>query len=275
MVTPINSSLGKKHSLNQGDELRRAIVRKPGMNFSSGLTTSDLDTPDLNTTLQQHLSYCRALETCGLQLTVLDADMDFPDGTFVEDTAILTKEVAILTRPGAPSRQGEVILIQPILAESFDYLEQIASPGCVEGGDICDVSGHFFIGISQRTNENGASQLSTILQRYGFTSSTIDIRGIPGVLHLKSGLAWLGDDTIVVDERLKDQPGFSRYRKLVLSIKEAYAANCIRIKQHVLIAKGFPSLESLLLDENYSIVQLDVSEFRKMDGGLSCLSLRY
>jgi dimethylargininase len=130
-----------------------AIVRKPGENFGSGLTSSSLGAPNYQRALQRQQQYCEALARCGLRITLLDPDLRHPDSTSVEDTAVLTSRSAILTRPGESSRRGEVAAIGGPLEQFFSTLYQIKAPGTLEGGDVCKAESHFFIGISQRTNE--------------------------------------------------------------------------------------------------------------------------
>ena len=182
----------------------KAIVRLPGSNFADGLTTVDLGMPHFDKVLVQHEHYCEALRTCGLSITTLPADLDFPDSTFVEDTAILTPRGAILMRPGASARLGEVAGILPSLQENFSQLPTIDAPGTVDGGDICEAGTHFFIGLSHRTNEEGARQLAAHLTAIGYTSSTIDIRSMTTILHLKSGIAYIEDNTLVVMEEMAE-----------------------------------------------------------------------
>lgn len=254
---------------------RRAIVRIPGDNFADGLTTADLGTPGLDTVLEQHGAYCEALRECGLELTVLGPDLLHPDSTFVEDTAILTPEVAIFCRPGAASRKGEVAAIRPAVERFYFSTFTIEAPGAVDGGDICEADRHFFIGLSQRTNEEGAWQLSACLNALGYTTSTIDIRGMSSILHLKSGISFIGDDTLVVMEELADHPQFNVFEQVQVSKAESYGANCVRVNERVLVAEGFPELAENLVMRGFKPLVLKMSEFQKMDGGLSCLSLRF
>jgi dimethylargininase len=252
-----------------------AIVRKPGENFVNGLTSANLGAADCEKALQQHRRYCEALARCGLQVTLLDADLRYPDSTFVEDTAVLTSRSAILARPGAISRQGEVAAIREPLERFFSTFYRINGPGTLEGGDICKAEGHFFIGISRRTNEEGARQLAEFLAREGCTSSFVDIRGIEGLLHLKSGMAYIGDNNLVVIEALAGHSCLRRYRLIRVNPGESYAANCVRVNDYVLLPAGYPSLEASLEPIGYKVLPLNVSEFQRMDGGLSCLSLRF
>jgi dimethylargininase len=225
--------------------------------------------------VDQHQRYCEALQHCGLALTKLEADPRYPDSTFVEDIAILNDRFAILTRPGADSRRGEVAIIKDTLAQFYSKVHAITSPGTVDGGDICDSGDHFFIGISQRTNKEGARQLAGFLAQEGCTSTCIDIRGIKGILHLKSGLSHLDDNRMVLIDALAGQAGFEGYDILHVEPAENYAANCVQVNDHVLLAAGYPALQSSLTKLGYSVITLDMSEFQKMDGGLSCLSLRF
>ncbi len=252
-----------------------AIVRPPDKNFADGLTTADLGPPDFQKALQHHERYCRALEQCGLTLTHLSADLNYPDSTFVEDAAILTERGAILTHPGALSREGEVISIQEALSKFYSEFQAIAAPGTLDGGDICEAGSHFFIGLSHRTNEAGAQQLAEFLSNLGYTSSCVDIRGVAGILHLKSGIAYLGDDRLVLIDSLADRSEFAGYSIVHIAPKENYAANCVRVNDYVLIAQGHPLFQKTIDDLGYQTIALNMSEYQKMDGGLSCLSLRF
>ena len=254
---------------------RNAIVRTPGENFADGLTTADLGKPDFSRVMIQHAAYCDALEECGLELVHLDADLAHPDSTFVEDAAVLTKNSAILARPGAASRIGEVAGIRESVEGFYSTIHEIKSPGTLDGGDVCEAGSHFFIGISQRTNEDGARQLADFLRAESYTSSLLDIRNITSILHLKSGIAYLDDNNLVVMEELADREEFAGYELLRVPAEESYACNCILVNDRVLLPAGFPWIEEALTRLGYRPLQLDMSEFRKMDGGLSCLSLRF
>src|ERR1051325_8236155 len=166
----------------------KAIVRRPCLNFASGGPSVDLGAPDFDRALQQYRAYCEALETCGVNLIELPPDDDQPGSTFVEDTALLTARGAVLTRPGAESRSGEVDSIAPVVHEYFSDVYTIEAPGTLDAGDVCEAGEHFFIGISRRTNEHGARQLAGLLESFGYSSTLIDIRGLSNILHLKSGL---------------------------------------------------------------------------------------
>ena len=254
---------------------RNAIVRIPGSNFAEGLTTVNLGAPRYDIVMQQHSRYRQALEKCGLAITTLEADLRYPDSTFVEDTAVLTTRAAILARPGVPSRAGEVAAIRETIGSFFPATLEIETPGTLDGGDICEAEGHFFLGLSHRTNEAGVRQLAAHLAAQGYTSSVIDVRGMDSILHLKSGISYIGDNTIVAMREMAGNQLFRNYRLILVSTEESYAANCVRVNERVLVAAGNPHLAAELADRGFNPLALDMSEFQKMDGGLSCLSLRF
>jgi len=253
----------------------RAIVRPPGTNYADGLTRIALGAPNYERALRQHAAYCEALERCGLELTHLQADQRYPDSTFVEDTAVLIPAGAILTRLGAASRIGEVESIKEGLSRLGPRIDSIQEPGTLDGGDVCEAGNHFFIGLSERTNEAGAGQLARLLTSSGYTSSFVDIRNVKDILHLKSGLASLGDNRLVVIEALANREEFRGYELVRANVGEEYAANCVRVNDYVLVAAGYPMFERTLRGLGYETIALEMTEFQKMDGGLSCLSLRF
>ena len=225
--------------------------------------------------LAQHASYCEALEQCGLDLIALDADARFPDSTFVEDTAVLTERVAVLARPGAASRRGEVASIADSLEDFYAERIEIHAPGTLDGGDVCRAEDHFFIGVSRRTNEAGAEQLADVLRVHDYGASLVDIRDSAELLHLKSGLSYVGEHRLVLDADLADRAMFRDFETLVVGPAERYAANCVRVNEYLLVAEGYPRLTDELTARGLTVIPLKMSEFRKMDGGLSCLSLRF
>lgn len=251
----------------------KAIVRKPGKNFSEGITTAKFGKPDFNKALRQHGLYCDILSKCGLEVTVLEADEKYPDGCFVEDTAIVTEKTAIITRPGAESRQGEEAGIEIILSARGET-KTISNPGTLDGGDVMRAENQFFIGISGRTNREGSRQLSQFLSEYGYSSSEIIVG--PG-LHLKTGITYLdrGNFLATREFALKFTGILPDSNIIPVDNGEAYAANCLLINSFLLMPAGFPKTKERICESGYNIIEVDVSEFRKMDGGLTCLSLLY
>lgn len=260
---------------SEGARCSRAIVRPPGETFAAGLTSGALGSPDVALALQQHEAYCRALERAGLALTRLPPDPDHPDSTFVEDTAIVTPRGTILTRPGAPSRAGEVEGIRPALEAVFGGLASLEPPATLDGGDVCRVGDHYLIGVSARTNREGARQLATWLEGLGLGASVLDIRPIPGLLHLKTGLSWLGGGRLLVAEPLGRLAALARYELFPVPAGEDYAANSVVVGGSVIVPAGYPGVSAMLRKLAFEILPVEMSEFRKMDGGVSCLSLRW
>ena len=254
---------------------RHAITRLPAITFSQGISAANLGQPDINMAIAQHQSYVAALQNAGLGCYVLPASPDFPDSVFVEDTAVVTNDFAVISRPGADSRRGEIDEMTLELANYFQKIDRIQAPGTLDGGDICMVDKHFFIGISQRTNPAGAQQFADKVNRFGFTSEFIDIRQMVGILHLKSSVNYLGEETLLLDPRMQNYPAFQRFRRLIVPADEVYAANCLRVNEDVLVPDGFPGTLEILDKAGFHTVTVNVSEYRKMDGGLSCLSLRW
>lgn len=250
----------------------RAIVRTPGKSLVIGLSTAGLGVPDYHKALAQHEAYIAALESCGLAVEVLPAWEEYPDSCFLEDVALLTPSCAIITRPGAPSRAGETEGMAAVLGPYYQSVERIKAPGTLEGGDILMVGSHFYIGLSARTNPEGASQLIDILKNYGLSGSTIPLQEM---LHLKTGVAYLEQDTVVAFGELLSRDEFKGFRILPVPEGENYAANCVWINGRVLVPAGFPGTVDMIREAGYEILEVDVSEFRKLDGGLSCLSLRF
>mgnify|MGYP001822569514 CR=1 FL=1 len=249
-----------------------AIVRKPGKCLVNGLTSANLGAPDYSKAILQHRDYCNALASCGVEVTILVADEAYPDSTFIEDTALLTPRCAIMTNPGAPSRQGEVGSIKSTVEQFYSTIENIQSPGTVEAGDIMMVGNHFYIGISARTNDNGATQLAEILKKYDHSSSTIPLNTM---LHLKTGLSYLENNNLLICGEFLSEPAFNSFNKVIIPESESYAANCIWVNDTVLVPRGYPITRQCVMDLGYTVVDLEMSEFQKLDGGLSCLSLRF
>jgi dimethylargininase len=250
----------------------QAIARKPGKNFARGLTTTISDKPpQYEFLLNQHTAYLDALKSCGLEIIVLDPLPDYPDAYFVEDTAVVTPEVAVITNPGANSRKGEEESIAQALA-GFRKIERIMAPATVDGGDVLQVGNHFFIGLSERTNKEGAEQLGRILESYGNTRVTIPVGA---GLHFKSSVNYVGNNTLLVTSDFADHAELSGYDKIVLEKSESYAANTLLVNEHLLMPAGFPIARKRLGLLGFKVIELETSEIAKMDGGLTCMSIRF
>ncbi len=252
-----------------------ALLRLPGENFARGLSQAGTGAPDPELALEQHQRYCEALAACGLSLTVLPADPNHADGCFVEDTAVVTERGAIVTRPGAPSRRGEVDVVEAALCGLFGTIPRIEAPGTLDAGDVCEAGGHFLIGLSARTNRDGADSLAGFLAGLGYRADIVDIRPVPELLHLKTGIAWLGDGRLLASADFPRVPALTAYEIIEVPVEERYAANALRVNDSVLVASGYPRTRAAIEALGFPVVPLEMSEFRKLDGGLSCLSLRW
>jgi len=253
-------------------QFKNAIVRKPCKNMVKGLTTAKLGKPDFELACEQHQNYIEALKTCGLKVDILEADEDYPDSTFIEDVALLTPHCAIITIPGAPSRKGEVDGVIETIEKYYNNIEFIKEPGTIEPGDIMMVGDHYYIGISERTNLEGARQMMEFLKKYNMGATTVELQE---VLHLKTGLAYLEHNNLVAAGEFISAKAFQQFNILEIESKESYAANCIWMNDKVIIPKGYPNAKRIIENSGYQTLEVDVSEFKKLDGGLSCLSLRF
>lgn len=252
--------------------ITRAIVRRPGRSIVSGLTTASLGEVNYDLAAAQHEAYIRAIRSCGVEVTVLPPDEAFPDSTFVEDVAVLSERCAVITRPGADSRRREIENMVPVLNRFYSDLKVIEAPGTLEGGDVMRVGDHFYVGLSQRTNISGAVQLTQYLEKHGYRVTTVPVENF---LHLKTGVTYLDDNILLVTDEFRSNEHFREFRQILVTAQEQYAANCLRINDFVLVPEGYPMVLASLLQLGLSPIVLDVSEFRKVDGGLTCLSLRF
>lgn len=250
----------------------RAIVRPPCRRLVEGLATGGLGRPDFDTAGDQHARYVAALEGLGLAVSVLPPLDDFPDSTFVEDVALCTPRCAVLTRPGAPSRRGEVEHIRGAVERFHDTVHAIEPPGTVDGGDIMIAGERIFIGLTDRTNRAGAGQMAAILEDHGHRVETVPV---DAMLHLKSGVSYLEDGRLLAVAGLAGNPRFRGFEIIPVDHAEAYAANSVWVNGTVLVPAGFPLTRERIAAAGCDVVEIEVSEFRKLDGGLSCLSLRF
>lgn len=249
----------------------RAITRRPSEEMVNGITTADLGKPDYVLALEQHDAYCKALEEIGLRVSVLDPEPGYPDCCFVEDTAVVCEHLAVIAPLGASSRQGEQESIEPILA-TFKPIEKIVSPATFEGGDILQVENTFFIGLSDRTNNAGAEALGKAVATFGYDWKVMDCG--PS-LHFKTDVNYIGNNTLLVSPFFENSPELDSFDKIVVDDDEAYARNCLYINGTVIVPDGFPKTLAKIEALGQPIVLLDMSEYRKLDGGLTCLSLRF
>jgi len=251
------------------------IVRRPSRSLVDGITSApELGKPDFELALKQHSTYIDALLECGVDVTVLPPLEQYPDSVFVEDPAVITRCGAIVTNPGAASRNGEKDEIEPVLHRFFDeeHIKRIEAPGTLDGGDVMMVGDHFYVGRSARTNEEGIRQFFSILEGWGLSGTEVPLEL---VLHLKTGVNYIENNTMLVSGEFIEKPDFADYTKIVVPQEEAYGANCIWVNGTVIVAEGYPTVLKAVQDAGYKTVVVDTSEYRKLDGGLSCMSLRF
>lgn len=251
---------------------KNAIVRSPAPSIINGLTSANLGKPDFEKACEQHSLYVDILERMGLIVEVLPGNDLFPDSTFIEDVALCTDKCVVITSPGAISRRGETDNMHNVLSKYYDNIESITLPGTVEAGDIMMTGNHFYIGISERTNNDGADQMLKILEKYGMTGSKVHLKKM---LHLKSGVSYLENKTMLVCGEFVNNEAFKQFNRIVVDSEESYAANSLWINGKVIVPEGFPKTREKIEMAGFETLTLDVSEFRKVDGGLSCLSLRF
>jgi dimethylargininase len=249
----------------------RAILRTPGPDAALGLTTAHLGHPDLQLLKAQHRAYAQTLTDLGVTVEILPALPGFPDAYFVEDAAVVTPDLAVLTRPGALARRGEEDAMEGPLAR-HRTLARIQGPGTLDGGDVMIAGKLLFVGLTARTNEAGARQLGELLAPQGF-----ELRMVPvgEGLHLKSSVNLVADGVLLMTAVLADQQAFADFNRWVVEDEDAYATNTLLINGTLLTPMGYPRVRRLLEPLGMPLMELDCSEMRRMDGGLSCLSLRF
>lgn len=240
--------------------------------MTRGLSTAGLGKPKYNLAIEQHDAYIKALIVSGLEVTIMDKDNNFPDSTFIEDTAICTPYCAIIMRPGAESRRGEISAVRKVLSDFYENIECIKEPGTLDGGDVLMIGSQYYIGKSSRTNEIGAKQLIQILENYELSGSLVEDFDL---LHLKSGCSYLEHNTMLAGPELFNNEVFAGLNIILVQREEYLGANSLWINGTVLVPKGNPDTTKQIEKNGYKIIELDVSEFQKLDGGLSCLSLRF
>lgn len=251
-----------------------AITRKPAASIIAGLRAVDIGTPDLALMQAHHADYIAALKSTGAQVIELDALADYPDSVFVEDTALCLPHGAVVMRPGAPSRLGEAAEMAPHLAALYRQVVTISgSDSYIEGGDILTTEREILVGRSARTNAAGIAELARLVAPWGHRLR--EVFTPPGVLHFKTDCSLLDGETVLSTERLAASGCFEGYRVIHTAAGEEACANAIRFNDLVLMPAGFPATRDKLVAAGYAIREIGNSECAKLDGGMSCLSLRF
>ncbi len=250
-----------------------ALVRAPGRSVVNGLSTQSGPRPTFEAVAAEHALYVKALEASGVTVEVLPALEDYPDSIFVEDPALVfAGGVAMLLRPGAPSRQGEVTEIAGALRQRFGRIMAIEE-GFADGGDMLLTPAGMFIGLSGRTDRKGATELSGLLRQIGIAARIVNTP--EGTLHLKSDCSLIADDHVLCTASLAASNIFDGYRKLVVPETERAAANALRLNDTVLVGDRFPKTIQLLQQQGYTVRAVPTQAIGRLDAGLSCMSLRW
>ena len=251
----------------------RAITRRPGKSVVNGLRAADTGSPDPAQMLLDHAAYVSALKQAGAEVIELPPLEAFPDALFVEDTALCLPQGAVLMRPGAASRAGEVEQMAPTLREQYDTVVALQGPGHVEGGDILTTPREILVGLSERTDRAGVEELAAIVAQWGHSLRIVETP--PGVLHFKTDCSLLDGETILSTERLAASGCFADYRVIHVAKGEEACANLIRFNDVIIMPDGFPKTTQILQEAGYTVRCINNSECAKIDGGMSCLSLRF
>lgn len=248
----------------------KIITRTPDTSMVSGLTTASLGKPDLEKAMTQFENYVKTLDDIVGNVIQMPPLPEAPDAHFVEDTAVIIPGLAIICNPGTPTRKIEVPSMKNLLSDMMPIAE-ITHPGELDGGDVLFIDKNVYIGISERTNEEGAEQLCKLLSRYGYSCNSVHV---DEGLHLKSSVNYLGNDTILFTSDFESYREFQSYDCISVIDNEKYAANTLLVNDVLLTPAGFPDTLHKLRSFSNNIISLDMSEMQKVDGGLSCLSLR-
>jgi dimethylargininase len=224
---------------------------------------------DFGRAVDQHAAYQAALTASGVTVVTLDANRDSPDGCFIEDTAIVLDEVAVLTPMGTPARAAEPAGVAPELRKHRDVLH-IGPPAALEGGDVLRLGRTLFVGTSGRTNPDGVTALADAVRRFGYRVEPVPVTGC---LHLKTAVTALPDDSLLVNPRWLPAGSFPGIPTVNVDPAEPWGANVVRIGNHVVASSAFPRTIDRIRSRGFTVHPVDLIEFAKAEGGVTCLSL--
>jgi len=250
-----------------------ALCRAPSQSVTSGLRLTDHGNPDPARLAQQHEAYIQALEMAGVQVNLLPAREDYPDSVFVEDAALVLNGVAILLNPGAESRAGEPAMLK---ADGAQFFKSVLGPhwaGPVDGGDILVFDDVIFVGLSERTSRTGAESLEAVVRDFGYDLRIVSTPS--DILHFKSHSSLLDHKTAIATATLAQTGCFDGFDIVVVPDDEPHGSNVIRVNEHVILAEEAPKTVAMLRAEGFNVLPVPTSEVAKIDGAVSCCSLRY
>lgn len=250
-----------------------ALCRTPSRSVTAGLRAADQGDPDADLFVQEHTAYVEALRATGATVRVLEPLEDFPDSTFIEDAALCLNGQAIVLRPGADTRLGEAAALRPDLQRVMNGVIELETDGYVDGGDILCSDHEVMIGLSARTTRQGAEDLRPIVEGLGYTMRILETPA--DILHFKTESSLLDTETILATPKLAASGCFTGYRVILTPEGEEAAANAIRFNDTVFLSAGHPKTAAALRETGYKVTELATSQAALVDGGLSCLSLRF
>lgn len=254
------------------DRITQAYVRKPGKNFAEGISPA-VGIPDYERALHQHQKYIEALQSCGVDVSIIRNDTLFPDGVFLNDLAVVTEQMAVLANfPDQSPRQGEQQAAASVLGAAR-FVKHITSPGRLDAGDVLQVRDNFYIGLSDHTNQSGAEQLRAHLAEFGYQATILDLAS-ENIVRLSVAAVYIGRDRLIIREELARHYAFLEYDKIVVSREERGAANAVMVNGKLLMPAGYPRVAGEVRDFGLEVVEVDVTEFEKMNGGLCCMAMR-
>lgn len=246
------------------------LTREPSPRLAEAERTYREPEPvDVELARRQHRDFQRALRGLGMRVVEAPAAPESPDGVFVEDVAVVLEEVAVLARPGLAPRRREVAPVGRLLAE-MKPVRRIEAPATLEGGDVLKVDRDVWVGVSPRTNARGAAQLQSHLAEFGYSVHTVPVRG---AVHLKTACTHVGRKTVLCNPAWVDTGALDALWKIRVDEEEPWAANTLLAGETVVMSEGSPRTADRLRESGRPVVEVDVSEFQKAEGGVSCLAL--
>ncbi|KPQ13580.1 MAG: dimethylargininase [Rhodobacteraceae bacterium HLUCCO18] len=249
-----------------------ALCRAPSSSIVEGLRAEDRGAPDADVFRAEHAAYVAGLEAAGVAVTVLDPLEAFPDSVFVEDPALVLDGVAIVLRPGAPSRAGEAAALRPALERHCDGVLDLGR-GLVDGGDILCTDDRVLVGLSAGTDRDGVEALTPLVDGLGYRLELVGTP--PEILHFKTECGLLDPETVLATPRLAATGCFTGLRVIETATGEEAAANAIAVNGRVLVSAGHPTTAERLREAGFAVVELPTTQAALVDGGLSCMWLRY
>ena len=249
-----------------------ALTREPARSLDAcELTYREREPIDAGVAAEQHRAYREALSACGAEVITLPPIDELPDSVFVEDTAIVLDELAVLTRPGVESRRAEVEIIEPAVAR-LRPVARVEPPATLEGGDVMRAGRKLYVGLSPRTNAAGVAALTALCAPHGYEVVPVVLRDC---LHLKTGCSALDDETILFNPDWIDAVSFGGLRVVAVDDDEPWAANVLRVGHTLCVGAAFPRTARKLVARGYGVRAVDCSEFAKAEGALTCMSLLF